>query len=55
MNVPPEHREEAIKFERYCIEDLGRTEKNIHNLYIFHLAELSKDDDLLVYLRNQEK
>lgn len=50
MNVPQNHRNEAIKFEKFCIDELGRTEKNIHNLYLFHLAESDREDELIRYL-----
>ena len=39
LNVPIELRNHAIKFELFCVQELGMKDKNLHNLLIFHLAE----------------
>jgi hypothetical protein len=54
MNVPAKSREEAIRFEKFCVDELQSREPSLHDLYLFHLAE-GNEKPLLAYLRTQEK
>jgi len=51
MKVSQGNRLQAIRFEKYCIEYLGCTDKALHNLYLFHLAE-GNEQELLDYLNS---
>lgn len=54
MNVPARFREEAIRFEKFCVDELQSREHSLHDLYLFHLAE-GDESQLLKYLKNQER
>ena len=52
MNIPKDKREQAIRFEQFCINELDVRDKALHNLLLFHLAD-SNENALLKYLSEQ--
>jgi hypothetical protein len=53
MNVDQFSRTEAIKLEKFLINEIRIEDKAIHNLFLFHLSESDQERDLVEYLRNQ--
>ena len=54
MGIAKEHRQEALRFEQSCVEDLKCRDRALHNAYLFHLSQENRPQQLLKYLRNQE-
>lgn len=53
MNVEKGKRDQAIRFEKFCIEKLRIKDRALHNLYVFHLSE--RDESMLIsYFKRQE-
>ena len=55
MNVDQFSRSEAIKLEKFLINEMRIQDKSIHNLYLFHLAESDQEKDLVEYLKGQSQ
>jgi len=54
MGIAKEHRQEALRFEQSCVEDLKCRDRALHNAYLFHLSQENRPQQLLRYLRSQE-
>lgn len=55
MNVDQFSRSEALKLEKFLINEIKIQDKSIHNLYLFHLAESEQEKELVEYLKGQSK
>ncbi|OMJ72350.1 hypothetical protein SteCoe_29243 [Stentor coeruleus] len=54
MNVDQTSREEAIKFEHFLIKEIKFKDRSLHNLYLFHLSETTREKEIIDYLKTQE-
>lgn len=55
MSIPEQNYQDAIKFLKFCIDQLKSTDSTIHNALIFFLTQSPNDQLQKEYLDKQEK